>query len=90
MNRTTCTEPQCLFKGALYLLFIHESLTKTQTGFQTMTFDSATSTHKLIFVHFRELVTVLGKVTSVRSLQYINHFMVSSEIVYVRFISKVL
>lgn len=31
-----------------------------------------------------------GKVTSVRSLQHLNHFMVSNEIVYVRSMSKVL
>jgi hypothetical protein len=24
MGRTACTEPQCLYKGALYLTFIHE------------------------------------------------------------------
>jgi hypothetical protein len=40
---------------------IHANLSKTETGFQAMTFDCYTSSHKLIFVHFGELGNLCWK-----------------------------
>ena len=40
---------------------IHASLTKTETGFQTMTFDCYISNHTLIFIHFGKREIVLEK-----------------------------
>jgi len=31
MGRTACTERQCLYKGALYFLFLYEGLPETCT-----------------------------------------------------------
>jgi len=33
MGRTACTEPQCLYKGALYLLYLLYDFQKKQRSF---------------------------------------------------------
>jgi len=42
MGRTTCTEPQCLYKGALYLyLYLHTALTRKTNGQSMGTFQNS-------------------------------------------------
>ena len=34
MGRTACTEPQCLYKGALYFFYVHSALEIRQSALE--------------------------------------------------------
>ena len=50
MGRTACTEPQCLYKGALYLL-------SATTNIMHVSFDTRAETHVALHVIFPSLLT---------------------------------
>lgn len=87
----------CYFRRHFYKYFplvvhirdtIHASLTKTETGFQTTTFDCYTSSHKLIFIHFGKLGNLCWKSNVLPFSSALKPF--HGFQLYVRSISKVL
>ena len=62
MGRTACTEPQCLYKGALYLLpFIGTIYYENEVTLQTHSCCSLTSTFRSVIRKFKINAYVLDK-----------------------------